>query len=247
MDEVLWPDLPEPYNGALRAAVAYVLDRYKPVGVIAAGSVLRGAPHRSSDIDLYVIHLEPFRQRVQKFFHGVPTEIFINPPHQVERYLESEQADGRPITAHMLTTGIALLMTDPSVDHLRRRGAELLEQQPVYSAPSLTMERYLAACLYEDALDVVERDPAMSNLLLERAVFAMIEYLYRREGRFLPRVKETLALLVSVDSEAAQLAHQFHTGTSLNERLPLAAAIARRTLAVEGFFEWESEPQEVVS
>jgi hypothetical protein len=44
MDEVLWPDLPEPYNGALRAAVAYVLDRYKPVGVIAAGSVLRGAP-----------------------------------------------------------------------------------------------------------------------------------------------------------------------------------------------------------
>jgi hypothetical protein len=245
MNSIHWPDLPKPYNLALREAGAYGLAKYQPVGMIAAGSILRGAPDQSSDIDLYVIHLAPFRQRVQKYFNGVPAEIFINPPHQVERYLEEEQAAGRPITAHMLTTGIALLETDPVVDRLRQRGAAYLAQKPFYSEMSLIMGRYLTATYYEDALDLVEKDPAMASMLLSKAVTEMIEYCYRRNGCFLPRIKETLSGLQKIDPVIAQLATAFFSSVQLEQQLTLAAELAERILSASGFFEWETVPEDV--
>jgi predicted nucleotidyltransferase len=237
--------MPEPYNQALRAAVEYVLSRYLPAAIIAAGSVVRGLPDRSSDIDLYVIHLEPYRQRVQKFFNGVPVEIFINPPHQVERYMEQEQADGRPITAHMLSTGFVLFENEPVIAKLRKMGEDLLQQKPVYSQTSLLFARYLAGNTYEDALDLVEKDAPAAYMLLERAVHQMIEYFYRYSGHFLPRVKETLSRLNDIDPQTAQLARQFFSEARFEQRLAFAAELAERTIAVYGFFEWESEPEQV--
>src|SRR5690349_862702 len=75
-----FPSLPGKYDQALRDAVAFVLERFQPVGIVAAGTIVRGAPDPSSDLDLWVIHLQPVRQRLQKFFQGVPAEIFENPP-----------------------------------------------------------------------------------------------------------------------------------------------------------------------
>jgi predicted nucleotidyltransferase len=57
----LWTN---PYRSALRDAVRYILDRYVPVGIIAAGTILRGNPSPTSDLDLYVIHAKPERQPV---------------------------------------------------------------------------------------------------------------------------------------------------------------------------------------
>jgi predicted nucleotidyltransferase len=242
MDPIRWPDLPEPYNHALREAVAYVLERYKPAGIIAAGSAVRGIPDRSSDIDLYVIHLEPFRQRLQRFFNAVPVEIFINPPQQVERYLEEEQAEGTPITAHMLAKGVVLLQNDPVTGQLISRAAELLAQPPHYPPSSLLYQRYLVACLYEDALDLVGKDAPAANLLLPKAVGGMIEYFYRHTGCFVPRIKETISRLESLDPEVHRLAVEFTSAASLGERLRLAELLAERTIGVKGFFEWESEP-----
>jgi predicted nucleotidyltransferase len=245
MQKIAWPEMPEPYNQALRSAVEYILLHYHPAGIIAAGSIVRGLPDRSSDIDLYVIHLEPYRQRVQKFFNDVPVEIFINPPHRVKWYLEQEQVDGRPITAHMLSTGIVLFENDPVIAKLRKMGEELLQQKPVYSQTSLLFARYLAGNTYEDALDLVEKDTPAANMLLERAVNQMIEYFYRYGGHFLPRVKETLSRLNDIDPQTGQLARQFFSAASLEQRLALAAELAERTIAVNGFFEWESEPEQV--
>jgi hypothetical protein len=39
-----FPELPEPYDSALREAVAYVLDRVEPLGIIASGTIVRGNP-----------------------------------------------------------------------------------------------------------------------------------------------------------------------------------------------------------
>lgn len=55
----------------------------------------RGKPDASSDIDLYVINRKPFRQRLQRFFDGVPAEIFVNPEFKIPRYFAQEQRDGR--------------------------------------------------------------------------------------------------------------------------------------------------------
>jgi predicted nucleotidyltransferase len=79
-----FPKLAAPYDVALRGAVSFVLASFTPVGIIASGTILRGNPDATSDIDLWVIHLEPMRQRLQKFFNGVPVEIFINPPWTIQ-------------------------------------------------------------------------------------------------------------------------------------------------------------------
>lgn len=86
LKECTWPDLSEPYSLALQQAVEFIAARFDPLGIIACGSILRGMPDPSSDLDMYVIHHRPLRQRIQKTFNSVPSEIFVNPPAEIERY-----------------------------------------------------------------------------------------------------------------------------------------------------------------
>jgi predicted nucleotidyltransferase len=60
-----FPTLNPPYDRALREAVRLILERYTPISILAAGSILRGCPDTTSDLDLYVIHTAPIRQRLQ--------------------------------------------------------------------------------------------------------------------------------------------------------------------------------------
>ena len=85
-EECRWPDLPERYSIALRDAVGFILDRFDVVGIVASGTVLRGEPDPTSDFDIYVVNRESFRQRVQRFSRGVPTEIFVNPVSAIRGY-----------------------------------------------------------------------------------------------------------------------------------------------------------------
>src|SRR5687768_3080307 len=103
-DVVLPPGLASPHAEALREAVEHAIARFSPVGIVAAGSIVRGAAGPTSDLDVYVLHGEPWRQRVQRRFRGVPAELFVNPPAAVRRYFETEHAARRPLTAHMLAT-----------------------------------------------------------------------------------------------------------------------------------------------
>lgn len=240
-----FPDLNPPYAQALDEAVTMVLRRYTPVGIIASGSILRGNPDRTSDIDLYVIHNANYRQRLQKLFNGVPAEIFVNPPAQVERYFSEEHAAGRPITAHMLTSGYIVLSTDKTVERLRSRAQEWMTKAPSWSETQLLWLRYVAGNQYEDGLDLAERDPAMAQVFLCRAVVSMLEYFFKSHGLFLPRAKELLGRLVEHDPQLGQAARGFFSSGDFRERLQFAEQIADATVGVHGFFEWESMPEEV--
>jgi hypothetical protein len=240
-----WPDLPERYDRALREAVAHILARVTPVGIIAAGSILRRAPDPSSDLDIYVLHLAPFRQRVQKFFNGVPAEIFVNPPAAVEGYFTSEQASARPITAHMLVNGFVILDQHPVVEQLRQRARELLAAPPSLTPAQHIWKRYLASNLLEDAVDIAERDPITAQIFLAQAVFSMLQYHFEAAGRFIPRTKELLVQLDALDPPLAALARQFYNSGEFAARLHAAEQIADRTVKVRGFFEWESEPEQI--
>lgn len=151
-----WPKLEDKYDRALREAVQFILKKFNVSGIVACGTIIRGNPDPTSDLDIYVIHQAPFRQRIQRYFNKVPAEIFVNPPGMVEKYFVEERAARRPLTAHMLATGFVVLELDPFVSMLRQQATEILEYPPESSPESLTMARYLAANLYEDALDVVE-------------------------------------------------------------------------------------------
>jgi predicted nucleotidyltransferase len=73
-EECCWPDLPERFDMALRELVSFVLARFNVAGIVAAGSIVRGTPDPTSDLDIYVVaesrsnsvfrdSLEVYRQR----------------------------------------------------------------------------------------------------------------------------------------------------------------------------------------
>ncbi len=245
LDQCHWPDLPERYATALRQAVAFILGHADVLGIIASGTILRGCPDPSSDLDFYVIARGRTRQRVQRIFAGVPAEVFINPPARIERYLVEEAAEGRPIAAHMLATGFVILATDPVVDELRARAAVILAATRPASPQQLTVARYMAATLFEDAVDVAGRDPATAGMILAQAVVAMLHYLFQKEHKHQPRGKDLLQATASLDPQVGDLARSFFLAGDPAVRLDLAGQIADRTIGVRGFFEWEAEPEVV--
>ena len=117
-------------RAALHEAMIYVQQRYDPLGIIAGGSIIRGNGGPTSDFDIYVIHDKPYRQRIQKRFSGVPAEIFVNNAASVRSYFPSECKAGRPITAHILATGVPLLKRDEVVDQLIGEAHEWLKKRP---------------------------------------------------------------------------------------------------------------------
>lgn len=249
MDDLLaqckWPALSERHDIALRAAVEFILENHTVAGIIASGTIIRGNPDPTSDLDIYVIHMGPYRQRVQRFFNDIPTEIFINPPRAIHGYFEDEQATRNPITAHMLATGFVILNLDPVVNELREQAKSLLSQPP--AAPEdMTTKRYMIALLYEDALDIVETDPVSATMILNQVVAEMLRYCFIRAGCFIPRKKSLLTELAGIDAGTADLARRFYLAPSFETRVALAGLIADRTVEARGFFEWENPPEILV-
>lgn len=244
--ECRWPDLPAPYAEALRQAVAFVLAHCPDVrGIVVSGTILRGNPGLSSDLDIYVIRRELQRQRVQKFFNGVPAEIFINPEAKVPDYFADEARNGRPITAHMLVTGFTILDRDGVIASLQDRARHILQTPPTPSAQTLTFARYMAATRYEDATDISRDRPETARMILSLAVHQMISYHFLAAHRFVPRDKDLLDALEHWDAPLADLARCFYGATTLEVALAAAEQIADRTIATHGFFEWESTPETV--
>lgn len=239
-----WPELPQKTDRALRAAVRYILERFEPVGIIAAGTHISGNPDPSSDLDIYVIHAAAQRQRIQKRFDGVPAEIFVNPPSAVRRYFVEEAR--RPCTARMLASGFVVLNEAPILQQLRQESAEWLQRPLRLSATQLTLARYLPADALDNAKDVRERNPATAVRILNGVVDNMLDYVFLAQGKTLPRQKDYLDALTDLDAALGELAQRYYLANDVTKRFALAEEIAARTTGESGFFEWESalEPVE---
>jgi hypothetical protein len=235
-----WPDLAEPYGSALREAVAFVLERVDPVGIVACGSVIRGTPNPNSDLDIYVIHRADWRQRIQRRFNTVPAEFFINPPAAIRGYFENEGQAGRPITAHMLSTGFVVLDRDPIVQILLAEAQTSVARTPDRTPGDLQFMRYLAADAHENGQDMRHIDPVAGLIILGEAVQRMVDYRFLSANINLPRSKERLTRLAALDPVAEGLVRQFTQSGDISERYRLAGDLADHILEAQGFFEWES-------
>ena len=238
-----WPPLSPTHLAALREAVAFTLARFDVHGVIAAGAIVRGDAHAASDLDLYVVHHPPFRQRLQRFFGGVPVEIFVNPPSVIRAYFAEEHEDGRPRTAHMLATGTVVVARTPEVQRLCAEAEAWLARRSPLRGEPLTAVRYAAAGVLEDAHDVADTDPATAAMLLGRAVIAMLQVYCRATTGVLPRDKDLLSHVGAQDWALGAMAAVAFSDAPLIERFRVADEIADRTIGARGFFEWESTPQ----
>ncbi len=242
-----WPQLDEPYDRALREAVRDILGWIPDVfGIIASGTIIRGTPHPSSDLDLYVLRCAPRRQRVQRWYHGIPTEIFINPMPKVRDYIRLEGEEGRPITAHMVATGFVVLRVSPDVDALIEEAKQALAKPFNPSNARLTQVRYGAATRYEDATDIAPERPEAAMMIMGMAVRDMVHYAFLRAGRPLPRDKDLLIALDALAPPLAAKVTQFYGASDLETRLAIAEQIADQTIETHGFFEWASQ-EEVVA
>ena len=240
-----WPPLSAPFDAALRDAVRFVFGETKPSGIIATGTIVRAQAHANSDLDIYVIHGEAFRRRVQQFFHGVPTEIFINPPQAVRQYFVDEHRDGRLFTAHMLATGTVVYAAAPLIDELRTEAGQWLRRRTNLPDAEITHARYTIATRVEDGADVTESDAHTAAMLLSDAVRQMIEFFCRTRLGRVPRTKEMFATAAAEDSEVGRLTTAFYDAPSPEERLRIAQSLSDRIVGAHGFFVWDSGPEPV--
>jgi hypothetical protein len=238
------PPLSERYTAALRVAIEYVFTEFEPFAVIATGSILRGNPDPSSDFDIVVLHNHTWRRRVQRLCEGVPAEIFVNSPAWMDRYFAEEESAGRPIMAHMVTSGVVAYSASSTTAEVIAKAQASLGQGPNFSEFGLLQQRYSAACLFEDALETASRDEGTAALILGRAVDAAVSYWFASRQRFSVRAKEQLHVIRAEDAETANLVCQALLAEDLTERIAAGRRLAQSVIGHAGFFEWDSGPGE---
>lgn len=235
-----------PFDRAIAELEAYVLATWKPLGIVVSGSIVRGEAGPTSDLDVVVIHDEPFRLRDQRRFASVPTELFVNPPARIREYFVNEHEDGRPGTAHMLATGELLGPPHPTVDELVREAHDWLARPLVFTPAQLASQRYGAVDAIDDARDVIASDPAAAHLILASAVSGIIAHAFLGRGKFQPRRKRAVAELAALDPVAGELVRRWATQSGPDE-LATVEALARRVLGVDTFFDWTSDRDPVAT
>ena len=240
MEEMRWPALEEPYDTALREAVQFLFERFEIRAVVASGSILRGNPDMSSDLDIVAIHRAPFRQRIQRRFNGVPAELFVNPLERLPRSFAEDRRFGRPSLAHMLATGVVLYDADGSSSDFTAQARAVLDGGPNFSTEELELLRYGVATWFEDDEDLADRDPALCRLALHHAVEDAVRYRYLSANRWRPRFKEIISGLANLDPALHAEVEHFFAATGLNEQLDAARDIVASCVGETGFFEWES-------
>jgi len=216
-----------------------------PSTIVASGTVIRGNPQPSSDLDFVVIHDQPWRQRVQRFFSGVPAEFFVNPAYQIRNAFDVQARDARPVLAHMLSTGVILLDRTGIAVTLQAEATANLARGPVVSPGWLELRRYGVATAFEDAVDLKQIDPDRSRTLALQALTEAIDWWFPAHGRWRPRSKSLLTEFQHHRPDLGATALQAISSSDLNQCLEHTAAVLTGTIGATGFFPWESTPEPV--
>lgn len=238
------------HRSALEASCAWTKALPQISGLLATGSLVRGEGHARSDIDLVALWRRSGRQRFQRFFNGVPVEVFVNSRAWLQHSMRVEATCGRPVMAHMLATGTVLQDDTGCLALLVEEAQRLLSSAPARSEDGDIADRYAAACAVEDALDLLtdqagsESIQGDTRLVLYRAVDAMIQYAFSSRGQWLPRGKERLEALARADPESAMALRAVLDARSNNTAAIELDAAARMLVGSTGFFEWESGLQD---
>lgn len=240
------------HRAALAEAVAWIRAELDPLGIVATGSIVRGEGHAGSDLDVVVLWRGPGRRRIQRRFVGVPAEVFANTDDWLRRSMDDEAREGRPVMAHMLATGV--LLADDDTGTLARLVDEARAQLAAglgWSDEAVLRHRYHAACLVEDALDLLADEPEDgagpgpdAHLAVTRALDALVAHAFLGSGAWLPRPKTRWVDLERRDADAARsVAEVLRVLDGLHRPEVVHRALRRaswRIAGVEGFFEWDS-------
>lgn len=229
------------YTIALDKALTWVRKDFKPIGIIVSGSIIRGNPDLNSDFDIYVIHKDTFRQRIQRYFDGIPCEIFINNFRHVYGYLEQEHKENRPVTAHMISTGKVIDGADNlKLQKLIQSAKEFLMKSPPLTDTKRINMRYAISTLFEDATDVKDTDILTGTYFLNKLVSDIIDYTFRNNCIPLPRPKERIQYLEQNYPDIGKLIAGYYRTQGFYDKYGIAKTLVGMTIGEYGFFEWAS-------
>lgn len=98
-------------------------------GAILCGSYASGNNNKHSDIDVYMISRNDFKQeRGNKEVNGFLIEYFINPVWKVKEYLEKNYENGILTMSNMLCYGKVIFDTDGSLNDLIHLASEYIDK-----------------------------------------------------------------------------------------------------------------------
>lgn len=240
LPELSIPELEPPFDRALADALDYVFEIHDDVvSINLAGSVFRGKADPRRDLDVYVIIGGELRHRDHRFFAGVPVEMFFNNEERSRGYFAQDQREGRAHAVRLMAFGHIIYDPGGVFARLRADALDVMERGPAVPEETLTFRRYGAVDQMDSALDVADRDPAMARILATEAVSQAIAVWFVERGGWIPRGKDRLQALRTVDPEAAIAVERFIDSGSVAEAEEAIAML----LGVGGFFEWDSLPE----
>lgn len=197
------------------------------LGLLLAGSYAYGEPMATSDIDLYVVIDEPWRQRRNLVVDGVDVELFINPPGKLS--VEIVEAGS---TMDMFARGRAL--HDPrgvlaSLIGEAKAVAEL--PRPIPLGDDLERLRYMSTDTLKDAYDLLQAEDEGFELALYNALDWTLDAYYKLAGRRKPKPKYVMRDVREREPALADAIHRIvDTSSPRRERWELLDALSREVL-----------------
>ncbi len=240
-------DIPDRYLHALETVLAEIETETEPVGILLTGSVVHGNAAASSDLDVAILHDQPWRQRVQRVVDGVPVECFINSQTWWLHTLESEAASGRSPAAHFLARGVIWRDQGDRMQELQRTAQRYVDAGPQVSEEVLVALRYTAVSTLEDGIDIVTIDADRARWLLYDAIDKALRHHYMLNRVWIPREKDVFQ---DLDKRWPGIGASVGDAFAADSVVALgnkATEIVRTCTGETRFFDWASSRQELES
>jgi hypothetical protein len=97
----------------------------------------------------------------------------------------------------------------------------------------------------EDAIDIKDKDVGMANVFISDSVQAILDWYYYKEYLFVPRKKDLIANTERIAFEIGSCSRKVMESVQIEEKINYLKRLADLTIKSYGFFEWESEREEV--
>lgn len=133
--------------------------REEVIGALVCGSYVTGNPSRHSDIDLHIILKEgtTWRERGDKYVHGILVSYFANPAKKHSEYAEEDYKRRRKVNAHMFSTGKILFDKTGELKKLVRDSRkDLLKKYPAQDTISVEIAKYNLWDSYDNLEEVFD-------------------------------------------------------------------------------------------
>lgn len=232
--------LEEKYKLALDQAVEWINKNFTPISIVVGGSIIRNNYDNQSDLDIYVIHNENYRQRLLKYFNNIPCDIFINNKKHIENYFIEEHNKNRPTTANLLATGNVIFGQEEIFDILLQ-AKKFVNFPKKLNSDQIQKTHYYILSLIEDAEDILEKDLACCSYIINKVTFEIIDYYYLINLRVLPRIKERISLIE--DLEIKNILINILSNKNNNEKVELIKLLLSLLSINQDNKEWVCEKE----